>query len=92
MVSLLSQTYARELARLLDVSLNAVQLALRSLEQDGVIAARAMGRTRMYALDGRYFARDELERYLRRLVEAEHDLKRRVDAIRRRPRRTGKPT
>ena len=90
-LSLLSQSYARELARLLQVSLHGVQAALRGLERDGLVAARAAGRTRLYALDPRYFASDELQRYLRRLTEPESDLRARIDALRRRPRRTGKP-
>ncbi|HYV19580.1 MAG TPA: winged helix-turn-helix domain-containing protein [Verrucomicrobiae bacterium] len=90
-LSLLAQSYARELARLLGVSLNAVQVALRGLERDGLVAAQPMGRTRLYTLDPRYFARDELVRYLRRLAQPETDLQDRVAALRRRPRRTGKP-
>jgi DNA-binding transcriptional ArsR family regulator len=88
---LLSQSHARELARILDVSLNAVQVALKGLERDGLVAARAQGRTRVYSLDRRYFAFDELEGYLRRLAEPEGDLLDRIEGLRRRPRRTGKP-
>ena len=88
---LLSSSYARELARLLEVSVNGVQVALRGLERDGLVAARAMGRTRVYSLDPRYFAAEELKRYLRRLSEAESDLQERIEVLRRRPRRTGKP-
>jgi len=55
------------------------------------VAAQPMGRTRLYTLDPRYFARDELVRYLRRLAQPETDLQDRVAALRRRPRRTGKP-
>ena len=90
-LSLLAQSYARELARLLDVSLNAVQVALRGLERDGLVAAQSMGRTRLYSLNPRYFARDELLAYLRRLAEPETGLQDRTAELRRRPRRTGKP-
>jgi len=88
---LLAQSYARELARTLDASLHGVQVALRGLERDGLVAARPLGRTRVYTLDPRYFAREELERYLRRLAEAETSIQDRVAGLRRRPRRTGKP-
>jgi DNA-binding transcriptional ArsR family regulator len=88
---LLAQSYARELARTLDASLNGVQVALRGLERDGLVAARPLGRTRVYTLNPRYFAREELERYLRRLAEAETTLQDRIAGLRRRPRRTGKP-
>jgi sugar-specific transcriptional regulator TrmB len=88
---LLAQSYARELSRLLDVSLHAVQVALRGLERDGLVAARPLGRTRLYTLNPRYFALEELQRYLRRLAEAETTLQERTAGLRRRPRRTGKP-
>ncbi len=88
---LLSESYARELARLLDAPLSGVQRALRGLERDGLVAARAMGRTRVFRLDPRYFAHEELGRYLARLAGPESALRGRVAALRRRPRATGKP-
>ena len=88
---LLDESYARELSRLFGSSLAGVQLALRGLEDDGLVAARSAGRTRLYRLNPRYFARDELQRYLLRLTEGDPDLRRRVALLRRRPRRTGKP-
>ena len=90
-LSLLEESYSRELARLLDLPVSGVQRALRSLESDGLIAARSAGRTRLFRLDPRYFARAELAALLSRLSEAEADLRRRVEALRRRPRRSGKP-
>ena len=88
---LLVESYPSELARLLESSLFNVQKAILGLEKDGLVATRAMGRTRVVRLDPRYFARDELQRYLMRLSESEDELRRRVESIRRRPRRTGKP-
>ncbi len=88
---LLTETYARELARLLELSLSGVQKALRSLERDSLIAGRAAGRTRLYRLNPRAAARQELERYLERLLEYEADLRARAAGLRRRPRRSGKP-
>lgn len=88
---LLSESYPRELARVLDQPLSGVQEALRRLELDGLVAARTVGSTRMYRINPRYFAADELQTYLLRLTEPEEDLRRRVEALRRRPRRTGKP-
>ncbi len=90
-LSLLGESYPRELSRLLDLSLSGVQRALRSLETDGLIAARSAGRTRLFRLDPRYFARADLARFLARLAETEDELKGRVDAVRRRPRKSGKP-
>lgn len=91
MLQVLGESYARELARLLDTSLSGVQKALRSLERDGLVAARAMGRTRLFRLNPRAFAKRELETYLERLLEAEPGLRTRAATLRRRPRQTGKP-
>jgi DNA-binding transcriptional ArsR family regulator len=88
---LLGESYARELARFLELGLSSVQKALRSLERDGLVAAGVMGRTRVFRLNPRAFGRRELERYLDRLLEPEAGLRERASGIRRRPRRSGKP-
>src|SRR5215468_9588349 len=88
---LLGDSYPRELARLLGAPASGVQKALQSLERDGIVAARSMGRTRVYRIEPRYFAFDALQGYLARLTEPETDLRARVTALRRRPRLTGKP-
>lgn len=88
---LLEESYARELARVLGSPLSGVQMALRGLERDGLVAARNVGRTRVYELNPRYFALNELRQYLLRLTEGDPELERNVAALRRRPRRTGKP-
>lgn len=90
-LALLSESYPRELARLLEAPLSGVQKALGSLELDGLVGGRPVGRTRLFRLDPRYFARDALHRFLLRLSEPEEDLRRRTARLRRRPRRTGKP-
>ena len=68
-----------------------VQKALRSLEMDGLVAGRSVGRTRVYQLNPRYFAADALAAYLARVAEPESRLRDRSAALRRRPRRAGKP-
>lgn len=88
---LLDESYPRELARLLEVPLNGVQTALRGLERDGIVTGRTVGRTRVVTLNPRYFARDELTRFLLRLTEPETTLRTRAAQLRRRPRRSGKP-
>jgi sugar-specific transcriptional regulator TrmB len=90
-LSLLEESFARELARVLATPLNGVQQAIRGLEDDGMVTGRTAGRTRLFRLNPRYFAKDELQTYLRRLAEPESALTRRIEALRRRPRRTGKP-
>lgn len=88
---LLSESYPRELARLLSLPLTGVQRALESLERDGLVGARAVGRTRVYRLEPRYLGYRELQQYLLRLTEPDADLRTRVVGLRRRPRRSGKP-
>ncbi len=88
---LLGSSFSRELARLLGSSPSVVQKALAGLERDGLIAGRLVGRTRSYTLNPRYFAREQLEGFLSRLAEADRDLRERTAALRRRPRRAGKP-
>jgi len=87
---LLGQSYARELARLLDAPLSVVQKGLASLERDGLIAGRLLGRTRLFEINPRYFAAKELRGLLDKLAVADAHLKRRVSDLRRRPRRAGK--
>jgi DNA-binding transcriptional ArsR family regulator len=88
---LLGDSYPRELSRLLEMPLSGVQKALRSLEMDGLVAGRSVGRTRLYQLSPRYFASDALAAYLARLAEPEGRLRERTATLRRRPRRAGKP-
>ncbi|HET9368597.1 MAG TPA: winged helix-turn-helix domain-containing protein [Vicinamibacterales bacterium] len=88
---LLEESYPRELARVLGVSLNGVQSAISGLERDGLVASRAAGRTRLVRLNPRYFARQELQQYLLKLAAPDRDLQARTATLRRRPRRTGKP-
>lgn len=87
---LLEESYPRELARVLGLPLNGVQMAVRGLERDGLIAGRLAGRTRLIRLNPRYFAREELQRYLLKLASAEVELQDRVADLRRRPRAAGK--
>jgi DNA-binding transcriptional ArsR family regulator len=89
-LELRGESYPREIARLLGVSLSVVQKAIRSLELDGLIAGRSVGRTRVYALNPRYFAAAELRSLTRRLSDLDDDLRRAVGALRTRPRRGGK--
>jgi DNA-binding transcriptional ArsR family regulator len=88
---LLSESYPRELARILDSPLSGVQQALRGLELDGLVAAQVAGRTKLYRINPRYFAFEALQRYLLRLTEPEEDLRQRIESMRRRPRRIRKP-
>ena len=88
---LLGESHARELERLLAISLSSAQRALHSLQRDGLVACRSAGRTRLCRLNPRHHALRELERYLDRLLEPEDALRTRVSEMRRRPRLSGKP-
>jgi DNA-binding MarR family transcriptional regulator len=90
-LQLVGESYTRELARTLDLSVSVVQKALRSLERDGLVAGRSTGRTRLYQLNPRFFAAAELGQLLRRLAEPDIELNRRLATLRKRPRRSGKP-
>lgn len=90
-LNLLERSYARELSRLLRMPVSGVQSALRGLERDGLVSARSVGRTRLFEFDPRYFALREIRAYLARLAEADEVLRARIERMRRRPRRTGKP-
>lgn len=83
-LSLMSETYPRELARVLELSLFGVQRALASLERDGLVISRMLGRTRLYALSPRYLASRELREYLERLAGREFELRRKLAALARR--------
>ena len=87
---LMGSSYPRELARVLSVALNGVQGALRSLETDGLIIGRLVGRTRVFELNPRFFAATELRTFLDKLASADLELRNAVAGLRRRPRRTGK--
>jgi DNA-binding transcriptional regulator YhcF (GntR family) len=90
-LSLLRSSYPRELARVLGAHLNSVRKALISLELDGLVVGRSVGRTRVYEFNPSYFAREELSRFVARLAAADVQLRDRTASLRRRPRRVGKP-
>ena len=90
LLRLLGTSYPRELARLLDRPLSVVQKALVSLEQDTLVAAQSIGRTRVYRLNPSYYASRELAAYLSRIAEVEKEIFDFAAKVRRRPRRTGK--
>jgi hypothetical protein len=89
-LELLGQSYAREFGRLLGAPLSVVQKGLVSLERDGLIVGRLIGRTRLFEINPRFFAVKELRALLARLAAGDTDLRRRTTELRRRPRRTGK--
>ena len=87
---LLKESYPRELARLLAISVSTVQNTLDALENDGTVATRRIGVERRVQLNPRFFAFRELESLLKKLSEAEPELQKAAESVRRRPRRRGK--
>lgn len=90
-LNLLDSSFPRELSRLLGTPVSAVSRALNGLERDALVAGRLTGRTRVFTLSPAYFAKRELSAYLARLADADPELVLRVESLRRRPRRSGKP-
>lgn len=88
---LLESMHVRELARLIGTSLRSTQVALRSLERDGLVVGRSIGRSRVFSPAPGYFVRKELRAFAYRLIEADDELRAAAAELRRRPRRTGKP-
>lgn len=90
-IRLLEETYASELAAMLEVRPYTIQTILSSLEREGVLISRLFGRTRQVSLDPRYFAAKELDALLWKLGEQDVVLQKQLATKRRRPRRSGKP-
>ena len=90
-IRLLEETYPSELAALLGIQIFSVQSILASLEQEGAVTSRLMGRTRLVSLNRRYFAFKELSAILWALGKQDIDLQQKLGRKRRRPRRIGKP-
>src|SRR5690348_18473930 len=78
-LQLLQESYAREIAPLVELNLSSVQKGLQSLERDGLVVGRAAGRTRLFRVSPRAYARRELESYLERLLEPEAGLRARAE-------------
>ncbi|MDP3505522.1 MAG: hypothetical protein Q8S33_34595 [Myxococcales bacterium] len=90
-VRVLAETYPSELGALLGLRLFAVQRLLESFERDGIIVSRSVGRTRVVALNPRFFASKELSALLWAMAKQDPELVSKLALKRRRPRRPGKP-
>lgn len=89
-ISLLGETHAPELARILKVGTTTVRNALDTLEQAGLVSGVLEGNTRRVRLDPRFPAYGELVPLLDRLALNDPGLLNAVAELRRRPRRVGK--
>ena len=91
LVGLLGETYPRELARLSGAPLPSVQRMVSDLEREGVLVSRIVGANREVRLNRRFYGADELRALLLKYAKRDPILEQRVSALRRRPRREGKP-
>ncbi len=86
------ESYAREIARDLDIYVRAAQYHLLKMEQDGILYSKLKGKVRLFGFNPRYPFKKELEALLEKSLlfvpEAERQ---RIYNPRLRPRRTGKP-
>jgi DNA-binding transcriptional ArsR family regulator len=89
-LALLEESYASELARVIDAPLFSVQRAVDALEADRVLTTRTIGKERRVALNPRFTGANELNALLRRLAIEFPDINMQVEGLRRRPRAKGK--
>ncbi len=86
------QGYASEIAKFFETDLYGIQRQLDKLENGGVLASSTVGRTRVYRFSPRYSFLKELKALLSKALSfySVSDQER-LQIIRRRPRRRGKP-
>jgi DNA-binding transcriptional ArsR family regulator len=89
-VSMLEETHASEVARILGVGATTVQNALETLERAGLVVGRVEGRSRRVRLNPRFRALNELKALLDKLALGDAALLAAMAELRRRPRRSGK--
>ncbi len=86
------ESYAREMARDLDLCLGTVQYHLLKMEQGGILYSKLKGKVRLFGLNPRYPFKKELSALLEKsLTFVPKEEKERLYEPRLRPRRTGKP-
>jgi hypothetical protein len=83
--------YARQIAGLLERDLITVQRNLQRLEQDGILASRFLDRVRLFELNRRYRYVRQLGGLVQAMLHDDAVMRERIESIRQRPRRTGKP-
>jgi predicted transcriptional regulator len=84
-IAVLGDSYPRELARVVGASPYSVLRVVDSLDREGVIASRVVGKERRVSLDPRFLAASELRALLLRLGEVQPEYRRFRSAIRKRP-------
>ena len=80
------------ISKTLEMNKNRVYVQLLKLEKAGILTARSMGNQRIFAVNPRFFLKQELARLLEKwLSNLEPNQFDKYFAERRRPRRTNKP-
>jgi hypothetical protein len=86
--------YALQLKKQFRSALSPVQQALLRLERGGILVSTLIGKTRVFQFNPRFFFLEELRSFLQRAYETlPEEIKKKYyePAVRKRPRRTGKP-
>jgi predicted transcriptional regulator len=84
--------YAAEIAHFYGVDLYAIQNQLRKFEGGGILVSFLEGRTRVFEFNPRYIFLPELKALLEKAFSFyPQEERNRLQMVRRRPRRTGKP-
>lgn len=90
-LALAEESYAAEIVAALGGTKLTFQRILSDLEELGVVASRLRGRVRLVSLDKTWYSAVELHALLDRMASAQPDIVAAAAAVRRRPRRPGKP-
>jgi hypothetical protein len=86
--------YALQLKKQFGTALSPLQQALLRLEKGGILVSTQAGKTRVFQFNPRYLFRRELCSFLERVYDTlPEEIKKKYyeKAVRKRPRRTGKP-
>lgn len=89
-LALLDESYASELARVINAPLFSVQRAIDALEAERILSTRTIGKERRTTLNPRFTGANELNALLRRLASDFPEINASVESLRRRPRAKGK--
>ena len=90
-ISVMEETHATEVARILGVGDNTARNALLTLEAAGLVVGTSEGGVKRFRLNPRFRAAAELRALLEKLSFGDPALLNSIATLRRRPRRTGKP-
>jgi len=89
-MNLYEETYATEISKLFDKSLNAVQKQFEKYEDSGMFVSVYKGRTRIFKWNPRWIYQTELRALITKIYDNLPDSEKKKYIFRRRPRRRGK--